>query len=188
MTRIFLVALFSMAVACTSESNENLEISTLPISITQDNFIKNLEYGKIAYDQASNDIRSNLPIDRIDERHGDKYLYLLYEVSRFSVNKDYSVRLYYLARNNNLGLEAYIERFFLVTFDSENKAISSLEVGTFEAHFGLEILMTSTISEQLEISRITVKKEDNTSSGETVASTSASKYYITETGVITKRQ
>jgi hypothetical protein len=186
MTRIFIIILISLTVACSTESNEEKQSSTMLLTIEEANFIKKPEYGKITFDKLADDFRSELPIDRISEKEGAKYLYLLYKVSQIEVKKDYSVGLFYLVVNDNLGLDVFIEKYYVVTFDAKNKAISSLEVGTYEEHFGLEILMTSTIFEQLEIRTVTTKTEDDDDSDKSLVSKSEDNYKITDSGEIVK--
>jgi len=184
MKQSLLVSLVILGFACTSQPNQISISSELPVEIDTSSFVRNLEYERIGYIELSESLRSSLSIEGISEKQGEEYLYRLFEASRYNIGRDFSIAVFYVARNERIPLDAYVERYFIATFDQNENLISIIEAATYEAHFGFEIEKSCQLSQDLKISTKTIEKKEDMSNGDITDIVTSNHYMITETGKI----
>ena len=180
---ICLLTIFS----CSSNKDKNsISRNEFPIVIDSLKFVKNLDYEKITYSKISDTERIKYSIDRITEKHGDKYLFLFYLVDSIPISDNLMLFITYSARNNKIGLDAYFEKYNLTTLDNDKKPIETIEIAKYEAHFGLTVMKTCTINEKSEIMIKTVEQKENFDNGEITETINTEKYIIDDNGGIKK--
>ncbi len=173
--------------SCSSNKGKNSKSrNRFPIIIDSSKFVKNLDYEKITYSKISDNERSKYSINKITEKHGDKYLFLFYLVDSIPISDNLMLLITYSARNNEIGLDAYFEKYNLATLDNNKKPIETIEIAKYEAHFGLTVMKTCTINEKSEIMIKTVEQKENFDDGELTETMNIEKYIIDDNGKIKK--
>jgi antitoxin component of RelBE/YafQ-DinJ toxin-antitoxin module len=148
----------------------------------------NLEYEKIKYKKIIDSKREKFNIERINEKHGEKYLFILYLVDSIRVSDDLTLLITYQARNNEIPLDAFYEKYVLTTLNSNKEHIESIEIGKYESHFGFTIVKTSRISENLELIIETTENTEDFETGEIEIVKKSESYNIVQNGQINKHQ
>ena len=163
-------------------------LNHFPIVIDSSDFLMNLDYDKIQFTQIVDQERNKFLIEKLNEKHGDIYLFMFYLVDKIKISDNLFLFISYSPRNNKIPLEVFIEKYNLTTMNSNFDILETIEIGLYEAHFGKEILKTCKIGQDLEIEINTLEKTENLNTGEIQENKKLEKWFIDKNGKILMRQ
>ena len=150
-------------------------------------FMLNPEHDKSSYVLLPDENRNKYDIEDIKEKHGERYLYVLYEVATYEISRNASMLLIYATLNKNLAIDAYVEKYYLITLDKSNNPISSLEIAVYEADWGSELFKFCEINEDLDIEIRIRKLTEDLDTGQNTEEEYFESYTIDQKGIIQKR-